>query len=140
MRQLIREKDHIKCADLTKKKSMIDDNGRIEVYTGITGVYAGDEQTPAMGWLCRPTGHIWGQWVIECPLFESDKDAKEQYGYFSQIILSMYGFGPYRYPNLFDRPYYKFLLVDMTSENMHYVNNLTKEIWAMHKLSSDTLL
>lgn len=119
------EKSEIRCVDLDKPK-YIGKEWDVRRYVGRIGFFTEDmmfENIPDVTWYVRSDGNIWSEW---------------------QIRLRYRSTNWHRYkkikPDVFRKNQEYSAPVKMTREQMVAINDFSKELWTMHKMSSGTLL
>jgi hypothetical protein len=125
--RFLTEQNEIRIVDLSESVLRGPDNDPRE-YVARVGFFTEDMfyiDITDLVWYCRRDGNIWAEWNIrvpyKSPMWFEEKKRRERAGE----------------DNLIDDFTLK---VPMTHEVKYIVNDFTKELWTMHKLTSDKLL
>lgn len=124
LEQVLREQNDVRIVDLERPKMLGPSHDRRE-YVARMGLFTEDMMyvnIPILVWYVRRNGSIWAEWQVRAP-----KDTPLYNTHVKKVggsILDEFIIYP----------------CPMSIRSRGYINDMTREHWVMHKLSSDTAL
>jgi len=127
MKQIIREQSDIRVIDLWSP-NFLGPTYDSRAYVAVVGLFFDgtfDIDIPKLFWYCRQDGNIWGEWYI-------NESTRRGAGDTMIYHPNVRGSNNTTLKFTAQRP--------MSRASQNYINSMTKELWTMHKMTSDTLL